>query len=285
MKIGTVDSPYIRRYEVKEKGYEYIRSLGYDCIDYQNFLHTEDPIFQTTAKEFDAAVAIDRKIIENAGLTVHQVHAPWRWPAQDATPEERQERFEKMAISIRGTALLGSQYMVIHPLMPWGGASVGPEPEKFWEINEDFMGRLCRIAEKNNVIICFENMPMTGLPISSPEASLAFVKKIDSPWFKCCLDTGHCAVFGIQPAEAVRLYGKDFLKVLHVHDNNGVADWHWVPFTGMIDWDDFKKALTEIGYDGCLSLESAAPAKFTGENLLLQDRSLVLSARQLAGKE
>ena len=282
MKTGIEDAAYLKRYG-KEKGYEYIRSLGYDCVDYQNFLKTDTPLFQEGETHFESEVLNDRKIIESAGLEVSQVHAPWRWPAQDASPEDRQERFEKMVQSLRGTALLGSRYFVIHPLMPWGGGSVGPEPEKFYEINFDFMERLCAEAEKCGVVICFENMPMHALPISPPEATLDFAKKINSPWFKLCLDTGHCSVFGIQPADAVRMWGKDMLKVLHVHDNDGMQDRHWVPFTGVIDWADFKKALQEIDFDGCLSIETSPPAKFTGENLLLQDRSLALSAQQLAG--
>ena len=115
--------------------------------------------------------------------------------------------------------------------------------------------------------------------------SLDFVRKINSPWLRICLDTGHCAVFGIQPADAVRMLGKDMLKTLHVHDNDGVQDRHWIPFTGVIDWVDFRHALQEIGFDGCLSIETAPPVKFTGENQLLQDRSLVISALQLAGRK
>lgn len=283
MKIGIEDAPYNRRFG-GEKGYEYLKSLGYDCVDYQRFLNTDTPLFECSETDFDSAVKRDRKIIEDVGLEVFQVHAPWRWPAQDATEEERAERFEKMSKSIRGTALLGSRYFVIHPLMPWGGGSYGPDLRKYREINLSFMRNLCREAEKNDVVICFENMPMRALPLSKPEDSLDFVKEIDSPYFKMCLDTGHCAVHGIQPAEAVRLIGKDILRTLHVHDNDGNQDLHWVPFTGVIDWEDFSKALQEIGFDGCLSIETSPPKKFTGEVLELQDRSLYLSACQIAGK-
>ena len=282
MKIGIEDAPYLRRFGV-EKGYEYLKSLGYDCVDYQRFLNTNTPLFECGGAEFDSAVSNDRKIIESAGLEVFQVHAPWRWPAQDATEEDQAERFEKMAESIRGTALLGCRYFVIHPLMPWGGGSYGPDLQQYRELNLEFMGKLCREAEKNDVVICFENMPMKALPLSKPEASLDFVKEINSPYFKMCLDTGHCAVHGIQPAAAVRLLGKDVLRTLHVHDNDGNQDLHWVPFTGVIDWDDFSRALREIGFDGCISIESSPPKKFTGEVLELQDRSLYLSARQIAG--
>ncbi|MBP5767054.1 MAG: sugar phosphate isomerase/epimerase, partial [Clostridia bacterium] len=77
--------------------------------------------------------------------------------------------------------------------------------------------------------------------------------------FKVCLDTGHCAVCGVKAGDAVRETGKEYLAVLHVHDNNGRGDFHWLPYFGVIDWRDFTAALKEIGYDGSLSLETNVP--------------------------
>ena len=46
------------------------------------------------------------------------------------------------------------------------------------------------------------------------------------------------------------------LKVLHVHDNDGVSDRHAIPFSGVTDWEDFAVALKEVGFNGVLSLEA-----------------------------
>ena len=43
---------------------------------------------------------------------------------------------------------------------------------------------------------------------------------------------------------------------MHVHDNLGKNDDHMVPFSGVIDWKDYRKALDEIGFDGVFSLEA-----------------------------
>ena len=281
MKIGIGNAPYIKRLGF-EKAHEFIRMQGYECVDYQCFINTGTPLFEKTGREFDAEVARHRAVIEANGLEISQTHAPWRWPAQDAAPEDRAERFEKMAVSIRGTALLGCKNFVIHPLLPW--LDFAGEPEKLRELNLEFMSRLCRVAEENGVVICFENMPMPRVSMASPEACLNFAREINSPNFKICLDTGHCTMLGVTPGDAVRMLGKEMLQVLHVHDNNGQYDLHWVPCTGTIDWDDFRSALQEIGFDGCLSLETAPPPKFTGEMLQLQERSLYLSACKLAGR-
>ena len=58
---------------------------------------------------------------------------------------------------------------------------------------------------------------------------------------------------------AVRRTG-EALRVLHVHDNNGISDLHRMPFYGIIDWEDFNEALKDIRYSGVFSLE-AGPAK------------------------
>ena len=103
--------------------------------------------------------------------------------------------------------------------------------------------------------ICFENMPMKRLSISTPAETLRFIHLINDDHFKLCLDTGHCSALGISPADAVRMAGDD-LKVLHVHDNGGKRDDHYMPLMGVIDWVDFGKALQEIGFDGVFSMES-----------------------------
>ena len=281
MKVGMENAPYIREFGF-EKAHEIIKSQGYDCVDYQCFVDTATPLFEGSAADFDKKVAQHRAVIESCGLEIFQVHGPWRWPAQDITPEDRAERFEKMVTSIRGTAILGSKYIIIHPLLPWLDGE--GDPVKLHEINLEFMSRLVKEAEKNDVTICFENMPMPRMSMASPEVCLNFAKEINSPNFKICLDTGHCTMLNVKPGDAVRMLGKEWLRTLHVHDNNGQNDLHWIPYTGVIDWDDFQAALQEIGYDGCLSLETVVPKKFTGEMRELQERSLYLSACKLAGR-
>lgn len=121
------------------------------------------------------------------------------------------------------------------------------------------MGRLADVGKEYGVTVCFENMPMPALSIATPEAVMRFVRTLDHPNFKVCFDTGHCAVFGISAGDAVRMLGKDLMRVLHVHDNDGRRDCHWLPYAGVIDWDDFSDALTEIGFDGSMSLETYVP--------------------------
>ena len=260
-----------------------IKALGYDCVDFQSFCHTENIFFDGTVRDMEKLLKRIKIAAENAGIEISQTHGPWRWPPQDATEEDRSERFEKMVRSLEGTAMVGCADMVIHPVMPFGD-NQNPDPERFMEINLEFFNRLTLKAREYGVTIDFENMPMPALTLASPRQILDFAKQIDSPYFRVCLDTGHCTMLKVDPGQAVREIGKQYLRVLHVHDNNGVSDLHWLPETGVIDWKNFSAALHEIGFDGVFSLETnVKPNGLEPEELLRKRQELSRTARRLAG--
>ena len=259
-----------------------IRSLGYDCVDFQSFCHTENMFFSGSAKEIEALLRRVKNAAENAGIGISQTHGPWRWPPRDGTQEERDERFEKMARSLEGTAALGCTDMVIHPIMPFGD-NQNPDPDRFMEMNLEFFTRLTAKARQVGVTIDFENMPMPVLTLATPHQILEFSKQINSPYFRVCLDTGHCTMNHVDPGDAVREIGKQYLRVLHVHDNNGVSDFHWLPETGVINWKNFSQALYDIGFDGVFSLETNVKTKDLSEEEIREKRiSLAQTARRLA---
>lgn len=255
---------------------------GFTAMDY-SFIDTDAPLFCADDAAFDAALRAQRQQIEEAGITVYQTHGPWRYPPRDFLPEERQERFEKMARAIHGTALLGAKYIVIHPLMPFGTGG-DQDAAELLRINVDFFRRLCAVAEKEGVFICLENMPFSDFPLSSPWQILDAVKKIDHPCMRVCLDTGHCVVKNEDLGEAVRLLGREYLCTLHVHDNNGRSDQHLLPYHGKADWDGFALSIREIGYQGVLSLECRVQAHMPESIREYHENGLGMIARLLAEK-
>ncbi len=255
-----------------------LRLLGYDCADLQTFVNTETDWFSAPDR-LRRSEEIG-KIARDCGILISQTHGPWRFPPQDFTEEDRAERFDKMAAALEGTAAVGAPCMAIHNIMPFG-CDKNPDPERFMELNRDFFSRLLERAASLGVVIALENMPFTGLILSTPEQILDFVKEFDSPYFKICLDTGHAAVFGLSPADAVRLIGREELACLHVHDNDGRHDYHWLPYRGVVDWADFSKALHEIGWEGTLSLETNVSGKLPPSVRGEWEKALASTARQL----
>ena len=279
MKLG-IRSAYFSRYGLGE-GAKRMKRHGYHCVDYQIFVDTETDFFNLPERDFEKRLKEDRNVIEAAGITVFQTHGPWRSP-QDATVEDRAERFQAMAKSIRGSAYLGAKAMVIHPLMPYGAKSA-ENPVEMRKINFDFFSSLCEVAREYGIVICYENMPFPLLPIHSAKHVADFAREINSDYFKVCLDTGHSIRCGEPLAEAVHSIGKDLLFALHVHDNDGLGDKHWLPCTGVGDWEGFSKALAEIGFDGVFSFETSVNGEYSPQEQERRERELALLGKRLAG--
>ena len=263
MKIGISDG--------RKWGDEYywkLKSFGFDCYDF-NMMNTNVEPYIYDEKDFYEYLSNEKRLADEAGITVWQVHGPWRYPPLDSTLEYRAERLEKMKRSIRGAAILGAKYWVVHPIMPFGTKDILTNNEaETRELNLEFMNKLLPIAKQEGITVCLENMPMLDFSLSSPTAIVELIKEINDPSFAMCLDTGHAniCIDWHTPAEAIREYAK-FIKVLHVHDNHGKRDEHLAPFHGTIDWKDFSAALHETAFDGVLSLECAPSGRLPNDIL------------------
>ena len=160
---------------------------------------------------------------------------------------------------------------------------IGKADETF-EINVSFMRELLKTAKAEGVTICYENMPFKNFSIASPADILRVVKEINDDNFKICLDTGHVNFFPEwTPARVMREMG-EHVKILHVHDNRGNDDSHNMPYRGIIDWEDFGRALKEINFDGAISLESAPSWKIPSP--LYEDMFVIYSrlAKSIIGE-
>lgn len=279
MKIGMTAGCYQKELSVFRAEVETLRRVGFDCIDYQGFINTKTELFQMNDGEFDAYVCAQKEILDSVGLTVSQVHGPWRWPALDATDEDRSERFEKMTRTIHGTTLLGCDRMVLHNLMPQNRIDTDPAYVK--AVNKEFFSRLCTVAKEHGVTICLENMPFPSQSLARPRETLEFVRELNLENFRVCLDTGHAEVLGSAPGQAVRLIGKEYLYALHVHDTDGLRDRHWLIGDGVIDWADFCAALREIGFEGCFSIESVVKAEIGTAEFESQLQKLYIAAKAI----
>lgn len=255
--------------------YKKIKEHGYDCIDY-NMASTNSLIYTSSLEELKLLLSRQKELAEEAGVKIHQVHGPWRWPVQDFSEDDRRERMEKMKRSICSAALLGCKNWVIHPIMPYGLSDINTEEEKkTWDINLAFMKELLKTAKEHDVTICLENMPFGEFSMATPESIIQFVNEIDDEHFKICLDTGHVAVFeNLSLGDTVKLLGNK-IQVLHVHDNRCSIDLHMMPYFGVVDWDEFAQGLKEIDFKGVFSLETEPSHKLPTP--IFEDMSIALA--------
>ncbi|MBQ2957867.1 MAG: sugar phosphate isomerase/epimerase [Clostridia bacterium] len=235
-----------------------LRAMGYDAVDY-NGLAAEPGcgIFALSDEEFEQLLLRDKAEIEAAGLEICQTHGVW--PYDDTKPEQKELKFEAMVKSIRGTAIIGSEYVIVHPVMPFGW-NESPHHEKDVLENIEYMKKLVPYAEKYNVKIALENMPNPYVPCGKVEELAECIDAVNNPYLVACLDVGHSTAVGCDAGDAVRILGKR-LHCLHVHDNDGKHDFHWLPYYGATNWTNFTEALKEIGYAGCMSIETSVAQK------------------------
>ncbi len=280
MKIGiTIDS--LRKYgaDCYKKAAEF--GFGYADFDLSG---TESKWYTADSETLSRMVDAEKKAASDAGIVIWQVHGPWRWPPKDNTEEKRAERMEKMKKSIDITKMLGCKNWVIHPIMPNGIHDLDIDAETVrntWELNVVFMRELLTYAKERDIVICYENMPMTRFSVGSVDDIMRFVREMNDEHFKVCLDTGHVNVFEGQTLyDAVKKIGDD-LVVMHVHDNDGKGDRHMLPYFGTADWEGFGKALREIGFEGVLSFETTPSWKMPNETFASACRMMVQMAKSI----
>ena len=283
MKIGT-GCYYINRYGTEE-GARKMAELGYECIDF-DLSDAESEYYSAKEEFFFISVSKLKKSLSSNGITVNQIHGPWRFPSNEAAEEDRADRFGKMTKAASIAKFLGAKYMAVHPLMPFGAESA-ENPDVVYEINRRFYKALSDVTGKLGVTLCLENMPFREFPLSSTESLLKLIEDINSPHLKLCFDTGHAHLLGEDLGNSIRKAGEK-LKALHVHDNFGDKDAHLPPYDGSIDWGEVAEALFDIGYNGVINLETS-PKKcgsfknMTEEEIAEKELSISKVAKLLAG--
>ena len=64
--------------------YQKMRAHGYECCDF-DMSNTETEIYSCSDVEFEKQLLAERELAWKAGISLHQVHGPWRWPDRKST--------------------------------------------------------------------------------------------------------------------------------------------------------------------------------------------------------
>ncbi|MBO5939241.1 MAG: sugar phosphate isomerase/epimerase [Clostridia bacterium] len=239
--------------------YKKCKEFGFDAIDCRMLTDTTSEIYSLSEKEIIALHKKERALADKAGVELVQTHAPFGGQPRDVTREEREKHLTWMKRSLRCSSLLGVKLWVLHPLTPMGCSDlITGGVEETREINLDVFSKLLPVAKECGITICLENMPWPEFSISSPDEIHAMVDTVGDEHFKMCLDTGHNNIHskGVSAGDQVRAH-REVLRAIHVHDNNGIHDQHRFPYNGLVEWEDFGRALREIDFAGPFTYECA----------------------------
>ena len=263
MKTSIINETLYKTSLTHQEVAKRVKNIGFDGYDYTLYGEWATPqaIFSQPRENWVKFFEEERKIIEGEGLKVFQTHGTFRSDFDaDAPYVFTQKVIDQFKREIEATAILGSKYIVIHPI---NLARLSKDKEKDFEINMTEFSKLTPILRefgvKNGIEDMFTWDPLRGrnctTGCSTPEDMIRYIDGLNAPDAFCaCLDTGHMLIHSIEPADAVRKLGSR-LEILHVQDNNGITDQHLPVGLGITDWKDFVKALKDINYKGVFNLE------------------------------
>lgn len=87
--------------------------------------------------------------------------------------------------------------------------------------------------------------------INTADQAISLVSEIGSPNVKIQLDTFHCNIEEKNIPDTIRKLGKDLLCHIQANESD-----RGTPGTGNLDWIGIKEALTEIGYEKAIVIET-----------------------------
>jgi sugar phosphate isomerase/epimerase len=210
-----------------------------------------------------AAVADLQAWLAEAGLDLHSVHAPvgesfsggrWNTPltlaSSDRASRERAVGEAERALHI--ARRIPFRVLVAHVGVPRWTATAAADNSR--DAARRSLEELHALAHPLGVRVAVEVIPNE---LSRAGSLVHFVERVvDTADVGICLDVGHAHMDGdlVEAIETV----SEHLAAVDIHDNQGRADDHLVPFEGSIDWPSALTAVQKVGYDGTLMLEIGA---------------------------
>lgn len=295
IEIG-IQTKNIVKDEEPRQGFFQMAQAGFTCGDFSLnayltnlslYRQEKNDFFDQSEEELERFFTPHREGAREAGIRIHQMHMPYPCYVPNGSRELNDYLWHVVAPkSMKICAFFQCRYMVIHGFKL--ARNLGSE-EKEWAETERFLHSLAPLAKELGITMCIENIytQYGGHIVEGPCCNgRKAAERIDRMNDQCgaevlgfCFDTGHGNLVGLDVEAFLSQLGHR-LKVLHIHDNDGVGDLHQLPFTftktrenrASTDWDGFIRGLRRIGFDKVLSFETAPvltafPEKMKGETL------------------
>ena len=276
------------------KGFLQLKQAGFSCADFslngylvnKNVYKGEiNDFFDKSVEELEAFFLPHKEAAKEAGIRIHQMHMPYPLLVPNGTKEVNDYLWNVVAPkSLHVCKFFECKYIVVHGFKL--ARYLGSEDLE-WKKTEECIHYLAPMAKELGIVLCVENL-YNGLGnhmVEGPCCDVAkMIERIDrvnaqygAEVLGFCFDTGHANLVGLDMYDFITRLGHR-LKVLHVHDNDGVSDLHQVPFTftqtrenkPSTDWDGFVYGLQEIQFDGVLNFE-ASPVVSSFPNEMRKD--------------
>lgn len=264
-----------------EEGFRVLKEAGFSHVDFSlnKYMINKDIYQMKNSHFFDKSIEELKEFFRphkeaaaKYGIAIGQMHMPYPAYVPQGKAELNDYLWNEMAPkSMQICHYLECPYIVIHGFKL--AYFLGSEDAE-WTETERFIHYLAPMAKEMGITICIENLydSINGHLVEGPCCNVdKVVERIDrineqygAEVLGFCFDTGHANLVGIDFEQFLIRLGHR-LKVLHIHDNDGIMDLHQIPFTfaktrenkSSTDWDGFIKGLSIIKFDGVLNFETA----------------------------
>lgn len=262
-------------------GFLQMKEAGFTCGDFSLnayltntslYRQEQNVFFDQTEAQLERFFAPHKEGARAAGIRINQMHMPYPNYVPNGKKSLNDYLWNVVAPkSMKICGFFGCPYIVVHGFKL--AKNLGSE-EAEWQRTESFLRFLAPMAKELGITICIENVygnsgsHIVEGPCCDARKAAERIDRINGDYgaqvLGFCFDTGHANLVGLDFWDFIRILGCR-LKVLHIHDNDGTADLHQIPFTftrtrentASTDWDGLIKGLREVGFDQVLSFETA----------------------------
>ena len=216
-------------------------------------------IFEIAVEDWDFDVEACKEALEEVGgiqvKTICGAYGPTRDASSD-NPEYREEgkRYTKYLVDIcaafGGEAVVGPIYSAVGKTGMW----TPEEKEQHWAWAVEAIKELADYAKEKGVKLAIEplNRFETNM-INTAEQCAKMIELVDKDNVGYLLDTFHMNIEESDIPAAIRIAGDKLIDFHTCANNRGT------PGEDNFKWDEIKKAIDDIGYDGYCVIESFTP--------------------------
>lgn len=226
----------------------YISGLGYDAVEIAPFTlgSSVEEIHPERRREI-------KGIMEDNGIEVAGLHwlllTPPGLYITHPDKDVRGRTASYLVSLVNFCADLGGKVMVIgspkqRDLME------GVSYEDGWRFAEEVFREATKAAEERGVILCLEPLhPSITNFITKASEAVRMIDLIGSPSFRLILDVYSMGGDELPREELIRRYSS-YLAHVHINDDDKRE-----PGSGSVDFRAIMRALSEVGYEGYISVE------------------------------
>ncbi len=270
LPLGSIIAFDFKSWDIREE-IALLHEVGIGRVQiYRNYVEAHDPheIRETLDAE---GFAID-------SLHGYFWHEDFQGPPCDLSAADADLRGKSLKI-MRGEArfarALACRDIIVHPAGP------GKTEEDPWRSAalQESAAALASIAAEFDVRFLIENMPNTMF--GRDAAGLRrIVDAVASPGIGLAYDSGH-AMLANDPVGTIHAMGPRLWGV-HINDNRGTVDDHFIPGMGVIPFEDVARALAAVKFAGTFLIEVYRSTAEVRRDLTPERFAHILRLRRIA---